>query len=793
MFFNYLKVAVRNLLKRKGYSAIVISGLAIGMACCIVILLYVQHELSYDRFNQDHDRIYQLIAERRTAKGTSMSVTLPPPLATSVLGDFPGVVHAVRFLTMDNPIPLVGYGEKRFYEKRLSFVDSSVSEIFSVPATRGDMNKALGRANTVVITEDIARKYFGDEDPLGKTLELNGILNLEVTAVVKNFPSNSTLQPELLVSFATLTNWLGDDFVDNWQNNTCWIFVLLAPNSPSDLVAQRLSTVISKYLGENSSLQKIHFQPLDRIHLFSFRDYGLASSGDIQSVYLLSGIAFLVLLVACVNFANLTTARFVLRSKEVGVRKLIGATKAQLAQQFLCEATISMTMSVVLAIVLVELSLPHISVLIGSRIAGGFAGNWISWLGPTALVMAIGLLSNVYPAFVLSSLKPLESTKGISREGSHGILLRKIMVVFQFALTVMLLIGTWVVYDQLRYIQNQRLGLNKDQVIVVPIRNQNLRQNPDPLKQRLMQNPGVQEVGSAALLPGGPVGTTRFRLDGNSAEGTMSTLWVDRDFIKTLDLKLAAGRDFSADYSTDPSEAFVINEQAVKQLGWDSPAEAVGKSFELVGAKKGHIVGVVKDFNFVSLHRKIEPLVIQMWPWMNYLLIRIDDSRFAGALSDMKDAYRAFDPINPFTFTYLNDNFDRFYESDRQLGQVFGYFAVLAMLIACSGLVSLAAFTAEQRTKEIGVRKVLGATISGIIGLLTREYLSLVLLANLLAWPVAYFVMNQWLQDFAYRINIGMVTFLITGAVSVLVAMLTVSYQAVKAAVANPVEALRYE
>jgi putative ABC transport system permease protein len=793
MFSNYLKVALRNLIKRRGYSAIVISGLAIGMACCIVILRYVQHELSYDQFNENHDRIYELVAERKTAKGTSMDVVLPPPLATSLLADIPQVEHAVRLLTMDNPVPLVGNGDRRFYEKRLSFVDSSISEVFSIPAIRGDGRKALQRPNTVMITEEVARKYFGDEDALGKTLSLNGILTLEVTAVVKGFPSNSTLQADLLVSFSTLDSWLGESFVGNWQNNTCQIFLLLAPNGSADLVSERLSAVIAKYLGENRSLQKIHLESLDRMHLFSSRDYGLASSGDIQTIYLLSGVALLVLLVACVNFANLTTARLVLRSKEVGVRKLIGATRGQLVQQFLCEASISMLVSLVLAIALVEISLPYLSTLIGSRISAGSASDWRSWLGPTGIVMAIGGLSTVYPASVLSSLKPLESTKGFATAGSRRILLRKIMVVFQFALTVMLLIGTWVVYDQMSFIQNKQLGLNKDQVIVVPIRNENLRQNSEPLKHRLMQNPGIQQVGAAALLPGGPVGRTRFRQEGNLIEGTMSMLWVDRDFIQTLDLKFAAGRGFSADYATDATGAFVINEQAVKQLGWEDPAEAVGKSFELTGGKKGHIIGVVRDFNFTSLHRAIEPLVIHLWPWMNYLLIRVDESRFERALSETKDVYREFDSMNPFTFAFLNDNFDRFYQSDRQLGKIFGYFGLLAMLIACSGLVSLAAFAAEQRTKEIGVRKVLGASIPGIIGLLTREYLLLVMLANLLAWPVAYYVMNRWLQDFAYRVNIGVVTFLIAGAVSVLIAMLTVSYQALRAAVANPVEALRYE
>lgn len=793
MFTNYLKIAFRNLLKRKGYSAVIMFGLAVGMGCCIVILLFVQHELSYDRFNQNHDRIYRLIAERKTAKGTSMDATLPPPLAPAVLGNFPQVLHAVRFLTMDNPAPLIGNGEKRFYEKQLFFADSSVFDVFSIPSIRGDMKNALRRAHTVVITEDIARKYFGNDDAMGKTLSLNGIFTLEVTGVVKNFPSNSTLQPELLVSFATLSSWLGEDFVGSWQNNQCQIFVLLAPNASPDDVARGVSEVTSKFGGENSSLRGIRLQPLDRIHLYASRDFGIATSGDIQNVYLLSGIALLILLVACVNFANLTTARLILRSKEVGIRKLIGATRGQLVQQYLCEAGLLILLSLVLAVAFVEIALPYVGGLMGTRMAVGFASDVGSWLGPVMIVMIISVLSTIYPAFVLSSLNPLENTKRMLGAGSRRIFLRKAMVVFQFALTVMLLIGTWVVYDQLRYVQNTPLGLNKEHVIIVPVRDQAVRQNAEPLKQRLLQSPGVRQVCGAALLPGGPVGRTRYRVEGNSTEGTMSMLWVDKDIVKTLDLLIVAGRDFSADHATDASEAFIVNEQAVKQLGWNTPAEAIGKPFELIGSKKGSIIGVVKDFNFTSLHRNIEPLVVEMWPWMNYLLVRIDESRFESTLGNVKDAYLEFDRVNPFTFTSLNDNFERFYESDRNLGQVFAYFAMLAMIIACSGLVSLAAFAAEQRTKEIGVRKVLGATVSGVAGLLAKEYLLLVILANLFAWPVAYLVMNRWLQDFAYRTNIGVVTFLLAGGVSIVIAMVTVGYQAVKAAMTNPVDAIRYE
>jgi putative ABC transport system permease protein len=793
LFTNYLKIAARNLVRRKAYSALIMIGLAVGMSCSIVIFLYVQQEMSTDRFNGNHERIYRLLAERRTPTGTKVDATLPPPLTVTVAADVPQIQSSVRLLTMDNPIPLIANGEKRFYEKQLFFSDSTLANVFSVQALRGDLRNGLNRANTVIITEEIARKYFGADDPLGKTLNLNGIIDLEVTAVVRRFPANSSIQPDLLVSFATLEQWLGKDFTGSWQNNTCEIYVLLVPNSSAEEVSRRLTTMTTEHLGNNSPLQTVHLQPMDRIHLYSFRDFGLASSGDIQSILILTGIALLVLIVACVNFANLTTARLVLRSKEVGVRKLIGATRGQLVQQFFVEALLSITVSLLVSVAVVELSIPYLGALMGSETTTGMASEWQSWLLPLAAVFLIGVLATIYPAFVLSSLRPLETAKGFSRSGSHGVILRKAMVVVQFALTVILIVGAWVVYDQLRFVQRAQLGLNKDRVIIVPIRNQNLRQNCESLKRRLMERPGVQQVGAAALLPGGPVGRTRFRVEGSASEGTMSMLWVDKDFGPTLDLKLVAGRQFSADYATDATEGFMINEQAVKQLGWESPAAAIGMPFELVGGKKGHIVGVLKDFNFASLHRKIDPLVIHIWPWMNYILIRVDQSHPGFSTDDLKDTFNEFDPINPFTFTYLNDNFDRSYAPDRQLGQVFGSFALLAILIACSGLVSLAAFSAEQRRKEIGVRKVLGASVAGIIRLMTREYLLLVLLSNVFAWPVAYLVMSRWLQDFAYRVEIGVVSFIVPGVVSVFIAMMTVSYQAMKAATSSPVEAIQYE
>ncbi|HTY37611.1 MAG TPA: ABC transporter permease [Bacteroidota bacterium] len=793
MFNNYLKIAARSLLRNKLYSIVTILGLSLGMGCCLLMLVHVQNELSFDRFNQNHERTYRLVAERTTAKGIANDATLPPPLAPSILRDVPQVTRAVRLFTMDNPVPLISNGERRFYENGLYFIDSGFDEVFSVSTISGDLKQALIRPNTVVITEEVARRYFGADDPLGKVLSLNGTLSLEVTAVIKSLPANSSIRPELLVSFSTLRNWVGEAFVESWQNNTCQIFVLLEPHASSEEAANRLTGSLRAHLGESSTLRKIFFQPLDRLHLYSYRDYAIASSGDIQSVLLLAGIATLVLLVACVNYVNLTTSRLVMRAKEVGVRKLIGATRSQLVRQFLVEAFMTIAIALAVGLVAVEITLPTLQAALGASFATSMLGTWPSWMLPIGAVTAIGMLSALYPASILSSLKPLESARGFAHSGSRRALLRKGMIVFQFALTVMLIIGTWTVYNQVEFVQRASLGLNKDDVVIVPIRDQNLRKNPEALKASLMQIASVQHVGAAALLPGGPVGRARYRAGDKSAEGSMSMLWVDPDFIGTLGLTMNAGRPFTAQIATDAAEAFIINEKAAAQLGWADPMKAVGEPFELVGGKKGTIIGVVKDFNFFSLHRGIEPLVMHIWPWMNYMLIRFDQGRRTEILDNIGEVYRKFDPVNPFTWTLLRDNFDRSYDQDKRLEGTFAGFSLLAILIACSGLVSLAAFTAERRTKEIGVRKVLGASTSGIVALLTREYLILVLLANLLAWPVAYVVMNRWLQDFAYRVDIGVATFLVAGLVSALIAMLTVSYHALRAAGANPVEALRYE
>lgn len=793
MFAIYLKIALRNLLRSKGYSLVSIFGLAIGMACCILILLYVQHELTFDQSHENSSRIYRLVTERKTPSGISRDISNSPPLALALANDFPQITQSVRFLSIDNPTPLVSYGSARFYEKRLFFVDPNVFSIFTIPFLRGDFKTALEKPNSVVITEETARKYFGENNPLGKTLTLNTTINFEVTGVVQNTPLNSTVQFDFLTSFSTLSAWLGKDFVENWQNNSCQTYILLSEGASSEALTPQLPGFIEKHFGKENSLKGIFLQPLNRIHLYSFPDYGLSSGGDIQYVYLLSAVAVFILLIACINVMNLTTARLVLRSREVGIRKLIGASKKQLVQQFLLETLLLTSMASLIAVALVELGLPQLSAIIGKNLAGFYAGKWNMWLGPIGIVLLVSIVCGGYPAFVLSSLNAVHSLKGLFSAGSKRIFFRKALVVFQFALTIALMIGTGVIYNQLEFMRNKPLGFDKDQVIIAPIRDQSLRQNIEPLKSRLLQRAGILQVGGAALLPGGPVGKTRFRAQGVSETGTMSMLWVDYDFVKTLNIVMVAGRDFSKDFTTDASEAFILNEEAVKRLGWSSVQDAIGKSFELTGGKKGAIIGVVKDFNFVSLHQKIEPLVMHPWPWLNYVLVRADASHFGDVLNDMKNIWTEFEPSNPFTFVFLSDNFDRYYQIDKQLGQLFSYFALLAIVVACSGLFSLAAFTMEQRTKEIGIRKVLGASVLNIVGLLSNEFVTLVLMANVIAWPVAYYAMNRWLRDFAYRVDIGMVVFVFAGVLALTIALATVSYQAIKAALSNPVEALRYE
>jgi putative ABC transport system permease protein len=508
-------------------------------------------------------------------------------------------------------------------------------------------------------------------------------------------------------------------------------------------------------------------------------------------VYLLSAGALFILLISSLNFFGLTIARLTGRSMEVAVRKVFGATRRQLMAQFLTEALVLTLLALGLAAMVVELLLPHLDAALGTTLAGGYASSAETWFTPAVAVIIVGLAAGCYPAFVLSSLRWVHNAATLLKAGRRRLTFWRVMVVTQVALTTALAIVSLIIRNQLDFVRNRPLGLDKDQVIVVPIRDENLRQHPDILKTRLLSLRGVRRVGAAALLPGGPVGRTPFHAEG--VTGTMSMLWVDPDFLDAVGIEVLAGRGFSQEFGLDQTEAFLVNEEAARQLGWTNPANAVGRGFEITGGKRGRIIGVTANFNFASLRRVIEPIVIHLWPWSNYILARTDGSDPHAILEGMKGICEEADPANPFTYTFLSENFERHYVSDRQLGSVVGSLTIPACLLACSGLLTLIVFTTEQRTREIGIRKVLGASTGRIAVSLAWDTLSLVILANVLIWPPTYYLVRAWLNDFAYRTDLGFNSFLLAGAGSLLLALLAVGYRTVRSALANPVESLRHQ
>jgi len=789
---HYLIVSLRNISRHKWSAIINIGGLSLGMVCCILILLFVQQELSYDKFHEKNEQIYRLVLERKGADRIK-HISSPALLAPTLKNDFPQIINSVRFFSIDNPAPVVSNGKDRFYEKQFYFADKDIFNVFTIPFIEGNSVGSLDKPNSVVITEDAAKKYFGEQSPIGKTLTVNNSIDLEITGVIKNLPSNSTLKFDFLASFEALYPWIGKEFINNWQNYMCQSFVLLPKNYNVESLTNEFPQFISRHLDKSTSLKRIYLQPLDRIHLYSSSDYNISSGGDINYTLLLTAIAIFVLLIACFNYLNLTSTQFIYRLKDVGIRKIIGARLHQLVFQFLIESLFLLAIVLLLSSLIVLIILPFFNSIIGRDINIDILRNWKLLFCPIAFVILVGVLSGIYPVYLFFSSKSILLLKGNISNGFKRTFLKKSFIIVQFALTSVLVTGIWIVYSQMNYLQSKSLGFEGSRVLVVPIRNEGLRQNPSALKNQLLKQRGVLSVGAAALLPGGPVGKAQYHIDGTNNIGILSMLWVDHDFIKTLGLDLLAGRDFSTNFTTDASQSFIINEEAVNQLGYKSVRDAIGKPLNLSGRDKGTIIGVVKNFHLTSLHHKIEPLVMYIWPWMNYILIRLNNNNINTAIPAIKNTFNEFDPINPVDFRFLNDSFLQFYESERHFEMVSGIFTFFAILIAGLGLFNLAKFTSEKRTKEIGIRKVLGASFFNILNRQLREYFILILLSNLIAWPIAYIVMTKWLQSFAYRVNISIGTFFYCCIITFLVAFITVIYHTAKSAFANPIESIRYE
>lgn len=807
MFRNYFKIAFRNLWRNKGFSAINITGLAIGIATCLIIMLFVNNELSYDRFNEKADRIVR-ISFQGNVQGQKMNeASVMAPVARTLKADFPEVIEATRIRTYGKP-KLV-YADKVFKDDVFAFVDSNFFRVFTLPLIKGDAGTALTEPNSIVITKAVAEKYFGKGDPIGKVISFKDGKNApcKVTGMIDKVPVNAHFRFDIFASMASLP----ESREDSWMSSNFYTYLVLADGYDYKKLEARLPSVVDKYIGPQMQAAmgvslsdfrsrgndiSFHLQPLTDIHLHSDIPNDLSVAGDIRYVYIFGAIALFMLLIACINFMNLSTAGASRRSKEVGVRKVMGSLKLQLVRQFIFESVIVTAIAMLLAILLMYLALPFFNSLSGKELSLNFSEHPLLLPGLLLFVLITGFIAGSYPAFYLSSFNPITVLKGRFNTGKGSLGLRRGLVVFQFFISIVLIVGTIVVYKQLSYIQHKDLGYNKDKVMIIPD-TWMLGNNQDAFRQLVLHNPGVAAVSSSRYIPAGSSDNNNFFVSPAENPGQMlKTLRyeVDENYLPTLGIQLKEGRNFSGNMKTD-SNAIILNEAAVTAFGWNKGA--IGHSISRTDNSGKQVtytvIGVVKNFHFRSLHEHISPLLMVLSPNRDNLVVKLKTADASALITMLSKQWKAFGAEDPFTFSFLDDRFTDTYKAEQKIGLILGIFAGLTIFVACLGLFGLTKFTAEQRTKEIGIRKVLGSSVAEIVRLLSFEFMKLVLIAFVIAAPVAWFIMNKWLQDFAYRIGVDAWVFILAGSLSVLITVITISFQSVKAAIANPVKSLRNE
>ena len=798
MIRNYLTIAIRNLLRQPVYSLINIVGLAIGMAACMLIVLYIQDELSYDRHHPNAERIYRIVDDIESGGQTIQTAGSPLSWAPALKRDYPEVEQFVRMRGTASSW-LFHREATQFYEKKVIWAEDGLFGLFDIPLVAGDPKTALAEPFTIVISEEMAAKYFGGEEAMDQILGVDNTYDFRVTGIMRDMPANTHFRSDMFTSYSSLAT-IGSYYRENWEvHDNFYTYILLREDAdPDDLEAQ-FPDFLERYAGdkyrESGVVLNPSLQPVVDIHLHSHRESELEPNGDIRFVVLYMLIAFLIPLIACINFVNLATARSAMRAREVGVRKVMGANRTQLLGQFLGEAVLMAAVAMIISVILVELALPAVNAIAGKQLIFPLSNGLVL----AALVfgaIVIGLAAGSYPAVYLSGFVPTEVLKGNLETGTRGLNLRKVLVVVQFSMSIFLLISTAVIYDQLEYISTKRLGFNKEQVMVLPITGSTQRRNTPVLKERLSQLPGVLGVATASGVPGMRViPIMAVRPDGMAPEDhlMMATLQVDEIFLDVLEIDLAAGRNFSPDWGTDSTTGFLLNETAVRYLGWGTPPDAIGKQFAWLpfGGKKGQVIGVVEDFHLRTIHEEIEPIVILTSSYHIYVLIRVEPNRIPETIARIGETWRTIDASFPLEYTFLDEDFDRLYQDDRRLGEVFAIFAMLGVFVACLGLLGLASFSIQRRTREIGIREVLGSSISTIVVLLSKDFMKYVLLGNLIAWPLAYFVMTRWLQNYAYAAPLDFAWFVVGGVVALVIAWLTIGAHAVAASRRNPVNALR--
>jgi putative ABC transport system permease protein len=814
MLRNYLKTAARNLWKNKGFSAINILGLSIGLATCLLILMYVMDELSYDRWNVNADRIYRVDNEIKFG-GNSVSLAVAPaPAGPIILRDYPEVMKEVRFRTDGGR--LVKKGNQNIKEDAVVLADSTLFEVFTLPMVAGDPHTALKDAHTVVISERMAEKYFDATAPtmasvVGRTLTINDSIPYKVTGVIRNIPSNSHFHFDFFLSLSESAEAKRTD--DAWLSSNFQTYLLLREGTDPKKLEVKLDELVKRYVGpllqqaahtsledfrKSGNMVVFDLTPLTSIHLRSNKVAELDANGSIQYVYIFSAIAVFILLIACVNFMNLSTARSANRAKEVGIRKVLGSMRGGLISQFLVESVLISLISMMLALCLAAMLLPVFNGVSGKEMhIAAFARPWMApvMLG---LVVAVGILAGSYPAFFLSAFQPIAVLKGKVAGGMRSGWLRNSLVVFQFIISIFLLVGTAVIYEQLRYIHNRDLGFDRNQVMMIN-NTYALGNQARAFEQQVKGMTGVEGATMTGFVPNGGNGNNdAFFLspDMDIKKSISSQAWtVDDQYVPVLGMKMAAGRNFSKEFLTD-STAVVINEAAALRLQGEKPIGARLYEFEDLQTRKikeYHIIGVVRNFNFNSLREVVTPMVLSRGQDEGRISLRISGKNVRQLAGQIEGLWRKMAPSQPFSFTFMDEEFNNVYIGEKRMGSISLSFSLLAIFIGCLGLFGLTAYAAEQRTREIGIRKVLGATVGGIISLLSRDFLLLVLVAMVIAFPLSWWAMHHWLQDFAYRISIGWEVYGLAALLAIGIALLTVSFQAVRAALANPVRSLRSE
>jgi predicted permease len=785
MFRNYLKVALRNIVRHRGYSIINVAGLAIGMACALLILLWIQDELSYDRFHENADRLHLVALTQKLETGQQTIPAQQAPLGPILKQNIPEIVECARFREYFYTLT---YDEMTSQEE-IHFADPSFLTMFSFPQVKGDPATALEDPHSILLSETMAERYFGENEPVGKVLRLNEQIDLKVVGIMRDVPRNSTIQFECLAPFALLQE-LGYQ-IDEWLGNDYLTFVLLQERASYQEVGEKInafcSDLCSQEKGVSERLYSMFLHPLTKAHLHPLGWAG----GRIDYVYIFGLAAAMILIIACMNFVNISTARSVNRAKEICLRKVVGANRAQVGKQLLGESILLSLIAAAVAVAFAEFLLPIFNHLAGKELSLGY-WNPALVAGLPVIVILTGVLSGMFPAIYLSAFQPVKVLKGHLRSGPGAIQLRRILVVFQFAMSLVLIIATIVISSQITYINNKDLGLNKENVLYL-FASQGIKEHYLAFKEELEKNAGVVSVTAAAQ------GITHINsslgnnwgFDGRDPNQRLEIHfdWVSLDYAETFNLQMSKGRFYSAEFPSDLADGIVLNEKAVELMGIEDP---VGKRFSYWGNDK-RIIGVVKDFHLEPLYETLKPMVLIYQDFINLVYIRIVPGDPSQVLSHIETVYKRLEPGGTFQYGFLEDRYQRLYGSELRLAALSRYATGLAIFIACLGLFGLASFMAERRTKEIGIRKVLGASVSSIIRMMSREFLLLVVVAIVIASPIAYFAMNRWLEHFAYRTSVGWWVFAVGGFLALVITLITVSFQAVKAALANPVETLRYE